>query len=127
MLDTNACIRVIRNRPDWVAERFQSQVDDMTISTLVLYELLHGAEKSARPAFHREKTEDFGTAGDSLGFPTLRFAGLGATLLFIQIAARLPSWRPIKNATISVGDAFGAKRSTSRFIIPINMPFTNAA
>jgi tRNA(fMet)-specific endonuclease VapC len=61
MLDTNACIRVIRNRPDGVAERFQSEVDDMAISTLVLYELLHGAEKSDRPAFHREKTEDFVT------------------------------------------------------------------
>jgi tRNA(fMet)-specific endonuclease VapC len=61
MLDTNACIRVIRNRPDSVAEQFQRQVDDIAVSTIVLYELLHGAEKSARPAFQREKVEDFVT------------------------------------------------------------------
>lgn len=61
MLDTNVCIRVIRNRPGWIAQRFQGQVDEMAISSIVLHELLHGAEKSDRSAFHFEKVEDFVT------------------------------------------------------------------
>ncbi|UVO54183.1 PIN domain-containing protein [Sphingomonas sp. SUN039] len=68
MLDTNVCIRVIRNRPAAVAARFQSEVDDLAISTIVWHELLHGAEKSDRPAYHREKAEDFATRLTILNF-----------------------------------------------------------
>lgn len=68
MLDTNVCIRVIRNRPEWVAERFQAQVDDIAISAIVLHELLYGAEKSQRPAVHLEKVEDFVTRLSILEF-----------------------------------------------------------
>jgi tRNA(fMet)-specific endonuclease VapC len=68
MLDTNVCIRVIRNRPSVVAARFQSLVDDLAISTLVWHELLYGAEKSDRPAYHIEKAEDFATRLTVLDF-----------------------------------------------------------
>ncbi len=68
MLDTNVCIRVMRRRPDWVAEKFQAEVDHLAISTIVLYELLHGAEKSERPAFHLENVEDFATRLTILDF-----------------------------------------------------------
>lgn len=70
MLDTNVCIRVIRNRPSWVADRFQSQVDGLAISTIVHHELLHGAEKSDRPLAHMERVEDFVTRLAVLDFDT---------------------------------------------------------
>ena len=68
MLDTNVCIRVIRNRPAAVALRFQTEVDDLVISTIVLHELRHGAEKSDRPTYHHEKVDDFITRLTVLSF-----------------------------------------------------------
>ena len=49
LLDTNLCIRVLRDRPPAIRERFNSEADGLCISTIVLTELLHGAAKSARP------------------------------------------------------------------------------
>lgn len=68
MLETSVCIRVIRKRPHWVAERFQNDVDSLAISTIVLHELLHGAKKSDRPATAMEKVEDFVTRLTVLDF-----------------------------------------------------------
>ena len=59
MLDTDTCIRVIRDRPPQYAKQFQDDVEAICISTVVLYELLHGAEKSDRPAYQRDKVEHF--------------------------------------------------------------------
>jgi tRNA(fMet)-specific endonuclease VapC len=49
MLDTNLCIRVLRDRPRAVQTRFNLEADGLCISTVVLTELLHGAAKSDRP------------------------------------------------------------------------------
>jgi len=59
MLDTNLCIRVLRDRPQSVRERFNAEADGLCISTIILAELLHGAEKSDRPSFNRTKVEQF--------------------------------------------------------------------
>ena len=59
MLDTNLCIRVLRDRPAGVRERFNREADAMCISTIVMTELLHGAEKSNRPAENRRAVEQF--------------------------------------------------------------------
>lgn len=59
MLDTNLCIRVLRDRPQSIRERFNSEADGMSISTIVLTELLHGAAKSARPIENRHEVERF--------------------------------------------------------------------
>ena len=59
MLDTNLCIRVLRDRPAAIGARFQQEVEALSMSTIVLYELLYGAARSDRPAFHRERVEDF--------------------------------------------------------------------
>lgn len=61
MLDTDTCIRVIRNRRPELGPRFQQEVRALCISTIVLHELRHGAEKSDRPAYHHERVEDFYT------------------------------------------------------------------
>ncbi len=59
MLDTNLCIRVLRDRPAVLRERFNANADGLCISTVVLTELLHGAAKSARPDHHRQAVEGF--------------------------------------------------------------------
>jgi tRNA(fMet)-specific endonuclease VapC len=59
MLDTNLCIRVLRDRPATLRERFNREADGLCISTIVLTELLHGAAKSARPEQNRLEIERF--------------------------------------------------------------------
>ena len=59
MLDTNLCIRVLRDRPAAVRQRFNDTSEGLCISTVVLTELLHGAAKSARPVENRRAVEDF--------------------------------------------------------------------
>lgn len=59
MLDTNVCIRVLRDRPQHVRARFNAQAEGLCISTVVLMELLHGAAKSARPDDNRREVERF--------------------------------------------------------------------
>jgi len=59
LLDTNLCIRILRDRPASLRERFNREADALCISTIVLTELLHGAEKSAQPAKNRQAVEQF--------------------------------------------------------------------
>ncbi len=59
MLDTNLCVRVLRDRPVGVRERFNVEAEALCVSTIVLTELLYGAEKSARPDHNRREVERF--------------------------------------------------------------------
>jgi tRNA(fMet)-specific endonuclease VapC len=68
MLDTNVCIRVLRDRPAWARRRFNETAEGLCISTLVLTELLHGAAKSARPVENRRAVEDFAARLEVLPF-----------------------------------------------------------
>jgi len=68
MLDTNLCIRVLRDRPASARRRFNENSDGLCISTIVLTELLHGAAKSARPIENRRAVEDFAARLDVLPF-----------------------------------------------------------
>ena len=68
MLDTNLCIRVLRDRPEGTAERFNLELNALCISTIVLTELLHGAEKSQRPADDRQEVERFAARLEVLPF-----------------------------------------------------------
>lgn len=59
-LDTNVCIRIIRNRPmigGELEERLNTHADQVATSTIVMMELLHGAAMSAYP----EREHDFVT------------------------------------------------------------------
>ncbi|HEU0044174.1 type II toxin-antitoxin system tRNA(fMet)-specific endonuclease VapC [Sphingomonas sp.] len=58
LLDTNVCIRVLRDRPPSMRERFNAHASELCISTIVLTELLHGAAKSARPTDNRQQVEN---------------------------------------------------------------------
>ncbi len=57
MLDTNLCIRVLRDRPAGLRERFNVEADGLCISIVTLSELLYGAAKSARPVENRHEVE----------------------------------------------------------------------
>lgn len=59
LLDTNLCIRVLRDRPAGLRTRFNTETDALSISTVVLTELLHGAAKSGRPDDNRREVERF--------------------------------------------------------------------
>jgi tRNA(fMet)-specific endonuclease VapC len=55
LLDTNICIYLIKKRPLAVLERFrQHSPKDVAISTITLFELQHGIEKSQ----YRQRSED---------------------------------------------------------------------
>lgn len=68
LLDTDLCIRVLRDRPAAIRERFNQEADGLCISTIVLTELLHGAAKSARPQDNRREVERFAARLDVLPF-----------------------------------------------------------
>jgi tRNA(fMet)-specific endonuclease VapC len=70
MLDTNLCIRVLRDRPQALRARFNAEADGLAISTIVLTELLHGAAKSARPEHNRREVERFAARLEVLAFDT---------------------------------------------------------
>lgn len=68
MLDTNLCIRVLRDRPQSLRVRFNAEADALCISTVVLAELLHGAGKSAKPVENRREVERFAGRLEVLAF-----------------------------------------------------------
>lgn len=68
MLDTNLCIRVLRDRPASLRERFNQEAAGLCLSTIVLAELLHGAAKSARPLQNRAEVERFAARLEVLAF-----------------------------------------------------------
>lgn len=56
-LDTDVCIRIIRNRPfvgGDLEARLNEHADDLVTSTVVMTELLHGAAVSANPPKERD-------------------------------------------------------------------------
>ena len=59
LLDTNLCIRVLRDRPQGLRARFNANAEALCLSSIVLYELLYGAERSNDPARNRREVEHF--------------------------------------------------------------------
>lgn len=83
MLDTNLCIRVLRDKPAAIRERFNLNTEALCISSIVLAELLHGAAKSARPEHHRREVEAFAARLEVVSFDAPaadHFANIRATL-----------------------------------------------
>lgn len=68
MLDTDICIRVLRDRPASARPRFNAEAGALCISTVTLGELLYGAARSARPADIRREVESFAARLDILPF-----------------------------------------------------------
>jgi tRNA(fMet)-specific endonuclease VapC len=68
MLDTDFCIRVLRDRPQGLRERFNAEAEGLCLSSVTLYELLYGAAKSARPEENRQQVESFAERVETLDF-----------------------------------------------------------
>ena len=68
MLDTNLCIRLFRDRPRELRPRFNAEAEALSISTVVLTELLYGAEKSGRPVENRQEVLRFAARLEVLPF-----------------------------------------------------------
>jgi tRNA(fMet)-specific endonuclease VapC len=68
MLDTNLCIRVLRDRPAGLRPRFNAEAPHLSISTVTLAELFYGAEKSNRPEEGRRQVEGFAARLEVLPF-----------------------------------------------------------
>lgn len=83
MLDTNICIYVIKNRPDHLRGRFNTLAEQLCISSVVVGELVYGAEKSARVAENLSVVEQFCARLEVLPF------GEKAAAHFGQIRAEL--------------------------------------
>ncbi len=59
MLDSNLCIRVLRDRPAYIRHLFENTASSLAISTIVLHELHYGAERSERSEYQRQKVANF--------------------------------------------------------------------
>ena len=68
LLDTNLCIRLLRDRPPGLRARFNAEADALCTSTVVLAELLYGAERSSTPIESRQAVERFVAKLDVLSF-----------------------------------------------------------
>jgi len=53
LLDTNICIHVMRHSESHVLARLDAHEGEIAISTVTWHELVHGAERSDRPAHQR--------------------------------------------------------------------------
>ena len=85
MLDANLCIRVLRDRPGGLRERFKAEARNLAISTIVLHELYYGAERSDRPQVQRNKVGDFAAHISVLDFDST--AASQAAIIKANLAA----------------------------------------
>jgi tRNA(fMet)-specific endonuclease VapC len=77
LLDTNLCIRVLRDRPRELRPRFNAESAALAISTVVLSELLYGAEKSGKPVENRQEVRRFAARLEVLAFDEAAAAHAG--------------------------------------------------
>ena len=58
MLDTDLCVRILRDRPKIIRERFTEEIQRCCVSIVTFSELLYRAEKTLKPWVSVEKVED---------------------------------------------------------------------
>ena len=113
MLDTNLCIRVLRDRPQSIRARFNAEAESLSISTIVLTELLHGSAKSARPVENRTEVERLANRLQILSFDADAAAHAG------DIRARLErEGRPIGGYDVLIA---GHARSRGLIVVTGNL------
>ena len=109
LLDTNFCIRVLRDRPAQLRDRFNTDAAALCTSAIVLTELLHGTAKSARPDHNRQEVERFTARIEVLPFDEAAAAHAG------DIRASLER----KGQTIGGYDVLIAGHARSRGLIVV--------
>jgi tRNA(fMet)-specific endonuclease VapC len=68
LVDTNICIDAIKRRPKSLLVRFNENTSYLTISAIILTELLYGAEKSSLPQRTLTAVENFCSRLDVLDY-----------------------------------------------------------
>jgi tRNA(fMet)-specific endonuclease VapC len=66
MLETNLCVRVLRDRPPELRDRLNAVAERLCIATIVLTELHQGAAKSVRPEHNQREVDRFADRLDVL-------------------------------------------------------------
>ncbi|HYE49565.1 MAG TPA: tRNA(fMet)-specific endonuclease VapC [Azospirillaceae bacterium] len=113
MLDTNICIYLIKNRPPELRAKFNELSGQICISSVVMGELIYGAEKSSRPASNIETVESFAARLEVLPFD------VPAAGQFGQIRAELErAGRPIGSYDLMIA---GHARSLGLVLVTNNM------
>lgn len=59
LLDTDICLRAIRDREDGLRIRFNAHTDELSVSPISLAALFEGAERTARPERNRRMVKEF--------------------------------------------------------------------
>ncbi len=78
MLDTNIVIYVIKRKPIELLDKFNLHAGQMSISSITLAELFHGAEKSSKPEHNMRQVEDFVSRLEVLEYGTKAAAHYGS-------------------------------------------------
>lgn len=78
LLDTNIVIYVIKRSPIEVLGLFNENVGRMAMSAITLFELYHGAEKSAKVSQNLEVTEEFSSLLEVLPYTAKASAHYGS-------------------------------------------------
>jgi tRNA(fMet)-specific endonuclease VapC len=107
MLDTHIVIYVIKRKPLAVMETFNLHASQLSISSITLAELLHGAEKSSKPEHNLRQVEDFASRLEVLEYGSKAAAHYG------EIRATLER----KGITIGVNDLHIAGHARSDGLI----------
>jgi|SRR5699024_3471754 len=68
MLDTNICIFTIKNKPAVVRQAFRDNQTRLCMGMVTLMELVHGAERSARPEDNLAVVESFSSRLEILAY-----------------------------------------------------------
>ncbi|MES2663270.1 MAG: tRNA(fMet)-specific endonuclease VapC [Pseudomonadota bacterium] len=113
MLDTNIAIYVIKRRPIEVLKVFNQNAGQLSISSITLAELVHGAEKSAQTAHNLHQVENFCSRLEILDYSQKAAAHYG------DIRANLEK----KGTIIGVNDLHiaGHARSEGLILVTNNM------
>ena len=83
MLDTNIVIYIIKRRPVELLPTFNEKAGQMSISAITLAELVHCAEKSAKPEHNMRQVEDFTSRLEVLAYgekPAAHYGSIRADL-----------------------------------------------
>lgn len=70
LLDSDICVRLLRNRSLDLHDRLEAHAAELFTSVIVRHELLHGALMSARPAEQKVAVEDLLSRVITLDFDT---------------------------------------------------------
>jgi tRNA(fMet)-specific endonuclease VapC len=90
LLDTNVCICFLRGRPQRLVARVRAtRLDDLTISSVVVAELLHGALRSRDPARETALVEGFVGNLTVLPFDSLTAASYASVRRGLEVKSAL--------------------------------------